>query len=783
MTASLDLNLLPVARYSGSDYLDLLGLYYTEPLRRSARNRSQDRLVLYLVFEGNAPLPMDQRDKVLADLAKLYYQGSGSVTAALRRTADELNRLMLDRNRQLGANRQGIGCLAQVVLREDRVYIGQSGPLQSFLITEKGVSHFYDPENSGNGLGLTRTAAVSFSQGIIKPNDTLLLAALPYPDWSPTILTGVHGQGPESLRRRLFQHISADINALAIQAKPGKGKFFLLKPPIAQIASLRPGASLPVAPSSERSQPSHAPVLPVAALAVIATSKEEISPSPVQVEQTSQAANEPVLDLLSDPVTTAQEVDETLVSAVIELDSSNVPVGKAVPASAPLSSTRKPGLASPGKFFSSIGAAFSTGWRRLLLGLREFVGRMLPDEAFLNIPSSVMALIAIAVPVIMVAAASTVYFRLGRVAQYELFSTQAKQVAMQAMEHTDLASKRADLGAALSLLSKAETFAITPDSLSEIQTMQAEVRSALDELDFVQRVKYESAIIKGLPVTSNIIRMAAAADDLYLLDQTSGSVMRASLTDQGYDLDYTFQCAPGKYGEVAVNSIIDIVAWPVGYDPAATLLGIDSAGNVLYCKPNEPPIAVRLAKPAEGESWGNISQSALDQGSFYVLDLSSNGVWFYWRDNFAEKPTMFFEDEKPPMQDVIDMLVDRDDLYLLQADGTMLICGRKTLTVAPTHCSIQPYMDRRPGRENLPLMPSAAFLQVLSIPPPDPSLYLLEPGSHAFYHFSLRNLSFQKQYLPEQPLPARNASAFAVNHTLRYLYLALGNQVFYAAMP
>jgi len=313
--------------------------------------------------------------------------------------------------------------------------------------------------------------------------------------------------------------------------------------------------------------------------------------------------------------------------------------------------------------------------------------------------------------------------------------------------------------------------------------MRVEVRNALDELDFVQRVKYESAIIKGLPVTSNIIRMAAVADDLYLLDQTSASVMRASLTDQGYDLDYTFQCAPGTYGEVAVDSIIDIAAWPPGYEPAATLLAIDGAGNVLYCAPNESPIAVHLAKPEKAEAWGNITHSALDQGNFYVLDPFSNGVWFYYRENFSEQPTLFFDEDIPPMQDVIDLLVDRDDLYLLQSDGAMMICGRETLTVAPTHCSIQSYMDRRPGRENLPLIPPVPFLQVLSIPPPDPSLYLLEPGSHAFYHFSLRNLAFQKQYLPEQPLPARNASAFAINHTRRFLYLALGNQVFYAAMP
>jgi hypothetical protein len=112
-----------------------------------------------------------------------------------------------------------------------------------------------------------------------------------------------------------------------------------------------------------------------------------------------------------------------------------------------------------------------------------------------------------------------------------------------------------------------------------------------------------------------------------------------------------------------------------------------------------------------------------------------------------------------------------------------MICVRDTLVVAPTRCSIQSYIDRRPGRENLPLIPPVPFLQVLSTPPPDPSLYLLEPRGQAIYHFSLRNLAFQKQFLPENPLPSHDATAFAINHDRRYVVLALGNRVFYAAMP
>src|SRR4030067_1062529 len=121
MTTTFDLNLLPIARYAGRDYPELLGLLSSEPGRRTARGRNLDRLILYFISEGNASLPPDKRDQVLAELAKLYYQTPGSVTAALRKTVDELNRLILERNLNLGPSRQGVGHLVQIVLREDRL--------------------------------------------------------------------------------------------------------------------------------------------------------------------------------------------------------------------------------------------------------------------------------------------------------------------------------------------------------------------------------------------------------------------------------------------------------------------------------------------------------------------------------------------------------------------------------------------------------------------------------------------------------------------------------------
>jgi hypothetical protein len=398
---------------------------------------------------------------------------------------------------------------------------------------------------------------------------------------------------------------------------------------------------------------------------------------------------------------------------------------------------------------------------------------MLPGDAFQAIPSTVMAFTALAVPVVVVTVSSVVYLRLGRDAQYETLYAQAQQVAERAAGQPDVASKHTDLETALNLLAKAEVYRASP----EVQALKGQLRYSLDELELIQRLNYQPAIIGGLPASVNVTRMAVIEDDLYLLDSSRGSVIRAVLTSQGYEVDLTFQCGPSTSG-----ALIDIAAWPAGYKPAARLLAVDGSTNVLYCQPNEPPKTDRLTPPS-ADAWGQIKAFALDLGDSYVLDAPSKGVWIYWRSDFAQEPSMFFNEEIPDLQDVVDMTVNRGDLYLLHADNRLTLCFYSDFQGVPTRCSTPNYVDFRPGRENMPLIPASPFTQIQNTLPPDPSLYFLEPQNQAIYHFSLRNLAFQHMLAPESPIAAGSASAFFVDNLQGYVYLAVGNQVYYAVLP
>jgi hypothetical protein len=304
----------------------------------------------------------------------------------------------------------------------------------------------------------------------------------------------------------------------------------------------------------------------------------------------------------------------------------------------------------------------------------------------------------------------------------------------------------------------------------------------LDELDLIRRVNYQPAIVGGLPASVVVTRVIVSEGDLYLLDGENGNVLRAQNTEQGYEIDPEFKCGPDAAGTSNVGPLIDVVPWSAGYDPAANVLALDSGGNVLYCQEGEDPFLGKLTSPPS-DAWGNIVVFTLDLGDSYVLDLPSNGVWVYWRSFFGEEPTLFFDQEIPYLQDVIDMAVNRDDLYLLHVDGHLSFCVYSGFQEALTRCTEPSYVDFRPGHENTPMVPPPAFNQVLVTQPPDPSLYLLEGGNQAIYHFSLRNLAFQQQYLPESPLSAGDATAYTVDPVQRTLYLAVGNQVFHGTIP
>ncbi len=818
MPDSLDIYLLPLAREAGKDLAELPGLYVAEPPRRAVRGRDQDRLLLYLSLTGNAPLSPGKLQQILERLAQTYYKQSGSVTSALRTVADTLNQFLLDRNvRNASTGRQATGWLTLVTLRGDQMYMAQSGPVHAFVLAAEQVQHLYDPQLSGRGLGLSRTMPIRYFRANLQPGDSLLLAVNPAPAWNAGTLSGARGQSLDSIRRRLVSRNDLELNAVLVQFQPGAGKVRWRaartmplpeapRPAEKPATSQQPGdLSMPASPAEISAD--HSAVAQESAGAEAPPTEQTTGEQPASVAPEVAAPATPAGDATPPVAATPAEAVDMPASSPEgpqpvperpEMASSTVErPGQGPAASLPRASgtarkatrrqsrTARPRLNTAGmvRLLAAIGRPFSNALDWLIAGLKSVLRRLLPDESLFSLPATTMAFIAVAVPVVVVAVASFVYVSKGVAIQSQELLAQALDSYQKAAKQQDPLARRERLLISLNYLQQAESYQVSAAS----QSLRSQVESSLDELDLVKRPVYQPAIVGGLPGGTKVTRIVLVDSDLYLLDGNSGNVLHAQVTpNRDYQLDQNFQCGPGLVTGQTVNALIDIAAAPLGNDKGAAIMGIDAAGNLIYCMNGLPPIAESLARPLTAPDWGSLQSFAVDpdQANVYVLDKPDKAVWAYWSSHFSDAPDLYFGDQVPPVQDVVSMAVDKSDLYLLHADSHITLCTYSGLDVSPTRCADPVrYVDSRPGRAGQALVPGQPFTQVIVSQPPDPSLFMLQPETRSIYHFSLHTLNYHGQYVPSGPLQSGPATAFAVNPLERTLYLAIGNVVYQASMP
>ena len=768
----IDLNILSLTRKDGQDQIEPPGLLIATPPRRPARGRQSDRLVLYLLIAGNAPLPADQLNQLLTRLAQTYYKTSGSATAAQRAVADALNQNLLERNqKEASSGRQGVGLLSIITLRNNHLYLAQSGPMHAFLINAAGAKHIHDPQISGRGLGLSRNTPIHYSQADLSPYDTLVISPQPPATWTAATLSGLHNRSPESLKFHLLDKAAPTVRAMLFQASRGAGKTSLLHPvPGQPVTYVQPKTEpIPTATPAESPAPSAPAIAVEAGVYEAARYPDAQFVPPATLDQTQDS-----------PFTQSTTAGlDSRVSAQPPVSEAPAEEAEQPFASSQAKTRRMRRTAGDGKT-ASIGKAFSAAIARAGLGIRNLFLRMLPGESVATLPSSVMITVAILVPLFVVAIAAMVYFRSGRAGQFEAIYAQAVQAAGYARTQSDPNQKMAAWQNVINFLEQAEEYQVTANT----QALRNEARQAFDGLNLVTRLGYQPALTSNLPENTRITTLVATSSDLYLLNAEGGNVIRTLATASGYEVDSSFQCASGlPAGQT--GQLIDITLAPSDNNFNATIQALDINGNLLQCMPGQVPIFTPLTQPSKG--WGKPIAMSVDLGNLYLLDPQKNTVWIYWDSNYKEQPEEFFVADFP-MQNVIDLVVDNTDLYLLHQDGHTTLCTYSQLSVSPSRCvDTLPYVDSRPGHEGQPMQIQPPFRQVLTSQPPDPSLFYLQPEEHAVYRFSLRLLTFYGQFRPSNEtltgVSRKPATAFTLSPDARLAFLAVDNQVFYAGMP
>lgn len=766
MTSSLDLILLPLARRGGVDQPELPGLLALAPPRRPARGRALDQLILHLALDGNAPLSAKGLQKLLESLAQTYYQTPGSSTAAMRSVADSLNEYLLQRNeRGVLRGLQAGGLLTLAVLRGSSLYLAQSGPTHAFLFNQERLQYFYDLDAAGPGLGRAKIAVLRYHQAVLAPGDLLLLSAAPPPAWTPEGLRGAQKASLEALHRGLLRGLE-QVEAVAIKVEAGAGRLRLLRPePLPPEAGSAPVSATPAPAPEIPEQPAETETPPAAPAEESLVTEADL---PAVDSAARVFAGSPNPELAAAPEEEAAPRQPAVAAPPPEHKSA--PPKTERPAKAP----HKPFV---GPALLALGRAFGSVFGRIGQAIVNLLKHTLPDEGILNLPGSLMALIAVAVPVAVVTVAMVVYIREGRTQRHLEYLQQAQQAAEQAASVQEPDSQRVAWDIVVGFIDQAEAYQVTDES----SALRAYAYTILDDLDLIERLAFAPALVEDLPAEVKISRMVVTTEDeLYLLDAVAGNVYRAVFNGQQFQVDATFVCGPIPQ-PLFVGPLLDIVALPLGDPDGAAIMGMDDDGNLLKCIPGgKPPLAFQLGLP--DTYWGEPLAFELDDGDLYVLDPVTNAVWIYWsRDGYRQRPRLFFGNQVPPMADVFDLAVIGADLFLLHQDSHLTKCTFSGYVDSPTRCT-EPaiFQDVRPGRAGGELVEGAAFAQLASAPPhTEPSIYLLDPFEHAIYRFSLL-LALDRQYRPYSPLPDEPATAFAISPN-RLVFIAIGNQVWFAS--
>ena len=799
------------------------GLLAVPPPRKTARGREHTTLVAYLTFASNAPVSTAEVRQLINEAAGVFYQATGSLTFALRNTANDINAKLLSRNLSTaGQGQQVLGLLILAAIRENQCTLLLSGPAHAVWVTDGASRHIHDPALSGKGLGAGQSVSTYLSQVELHPQDLLVLCGIFPRDWEADLM---NERPPASLDAsyRKLTFTKGDLNAVLIQAQSGHGTITLLRPerskaplPQNEAAPVSPPAqaeavpvieetsSIPDQEMEEEPIPDYTPPITEEELDALAEfgahmiqpsayaippQAGTLSPRPSREESQSNGgrsfpASIPRIQSAETPLPGEETVETEPESGLVEEAVEPAPRvrrrRRGINLNAHAEATRQMAKVMVG--------GIRTGRRaneRLRTSLQRFIPRLLPSgepNQPLSLSNVIMALIAIVIPIIVVTMASVVYLRLGQSIQYDELYGQALSARAQAISETDPVRQRDAWQRVLSFLNKADEYRAPEES----KALRAEAQTNLDNLMGVIRLEFVPAFPNGLGSAANISRMAANESDLYMLDAQAGKILHASFTGRNLEYDPSFDCEPGSYGGYQVTALVDILALPKINTLNAAVVGVDANGNLLYCAPDQVPQAIPL--PAlPNTNWGRITSMALDNGYLYVLDAQKRSVWIFpGKDGaFIDPPTFYFENEIPAsIESTIDLAVSGDDLYLLRADGQLASCKFSRLSEVPTRCQDPaPRVDKNVAHADMDMFQLAHFTQIAITNPPNSVVLLLDSENQSVFRFSPRGFELQSQISgypgKANPFPRESVSAMAVSPNY-VLYLAFGDQVYFA---
>lgn len=721
------------------------GTLALSPPRKAARGRSHDFLFVSLKLLGNAG---EGRASRLAQVAaQAFFRTPGSVTAALRQAAMAVNQELVDAALEAG--------MVVGALRSQDLYFSECGAGETILVRSGTVSRM---NGSKPPLGSSLAPMIQFQHLEVQPSDLIILTAADDVPWSDLSLTGLADLSLDHVSDRLVAGADRDITGLVIQVQ---GK------PSPQSAS---GGSLPGAKLSAKAEVYKQPVEPSfpddpapAVQPRLASVGTPNSQAAAHEYADKHPPHQPSAFGAEDPGPQS-EVQDTETPKDDPSDFENY---------------------TPRIWPRQLAFRLRVITKRASRLMTEVIVRLIPGtldpQQFDEFSPNLLAFTAAAVPILVVGISSLIYFKHGRVEQFDSYLAQAQSAVIAAQLKPPGEESRPDWVAASQWLDLAESYQITEGSLS----LGSEVQAALDGLDRVIRLDFVPAVSGGFGPKAKLASVAATATDLYAYDQGTMTIWHAWATGRGYEIDSQFKCLAGADSIPDFSQPVGMVIQP---EPGALgtegVVTIDANSSLLYCAPGAEPLTGHLAAPDVG--WGKIQAIEVFGDDLYVLDPVKNAVWIYDAADglFSGSPALYFVEDVRELGTAIDLALAQDELIILYADGGIDRCRRNVERTAQgdvrirVECETEPqFQDERVGFGPQATILGAEPVSSVYSPPPEPSLFFLDGVEGTVFHYSMR-LVYQAQY----PTTFEAQVSAITGAPPNDLFVAAGDQIYYAQL-
>ncbi len=817
-----DLFIYPFGYRNREEYSNLTGYFVGNVHRKATRTRVEDIIVMrFSPFKKLSDDETDTINQMVSKASDQYYKTKGPITTAAKIASEFFNNDLSRLNIKNPQKTPILGSLHLVVLNKEDVYFVQSGGATSYHLTRTRVEKFEDRTHGVEGIGVGKSIKIRFFHSKINESDRLILSTKTPKTWTKEALLGDERLSISQLRRSLMQLSQDDFEAVIIQFRSGDGSVHQLKLDSAEFSSSEneDGGGTPPLQTSVGSieEPvsqiedgfDDKPLSPIEttyqsleddtnAESIFKSQEvsEEISRESIDSLQISeqdqsnrfdnQFNNQP--DFHSENSEDQSTEGIYISGEVWETNTNRQPKEPKKKIDRKKSNTFAIFLFSVRKFFHNLNDQYGKFKTTLTKGLLKLIR---PSGDFKNekdpdsLSSFSMLMIAILAAVFVSAIGITVYMQSGVGSQQRELIANANLLISDALDETDVNNQILMYQEALRLVTESESFGKS-ESTTEIKKF---IQAELDDLQDVTRIEIQPTIFGGLDKRIKISRMGTNTNgDVYALDSGTGRVIRMIATRPDYVIDNSFVCGPGKFGEVIVDALIDIE--PVNYPNKlnTTLMGIDTRGNLIMCIPGSDPIAVELRR--SDTNWGEIKALAFNGYSLYVLDAGdkTRDIYRYSSNEYAfdQVPESLFSGNIPEnLANSLDITVNQEELFLVHASGQLTRCNLNQFT-CENNIGYGLIVDGK-TRENFSVLPGSELSQVIVTLPPDPSIYFLDMGNQAIYHFSMA-LNLQQQISPNIESQKSNLdessqlTAFTVNPN-GIIHFAYGHLIYFGYLP